>query len=754
MSLRKARIISIDNLTGLAEILYHGESQNQKQTSVKISQPYVGLGWGIRAGIETGTVVITEETAKGKPNILAYLADDDFSPDSADKLTTLNATAKFKALQEGELVLQSRANSLMFLDAAGRIALSTADGNLFEINKSTDSINQISVNQNIITEAVQLRNGLVRRDIRTDQEKTDDLFISSLLTFDFTYQENYDIVGVDSQHSIPDTTGNLVGTFDPEVGQTSILDLSGIAGTPNANKIVQPIKNPALTEYRLDINEFSDSITGLSITKTPDDLKAGRLPLNLASRLILGTSVDENGRLPRFDYVFGSGTPIGHGTIWKLPGVNDTNISVDNKVDPTQSIKTPPILGNSTQWISSGISKFNTATAFQLLLNTRGADNNGKVPDKTHLGSHWNLQVDKEGLTKWNIPASTPLGEPFRNSRSLLWNMDGSLTQSIGKENNAELLSITGDIDKAKFVNIVPGRQDRSITSDIKGSTEVRMGADFAGQSHMIQADGALAFYYGQMLSTEASIVSTVSTTGLKAPSKSGKRIGSSISGRTAGSIELDIGINENNNKQSLALNAAGVMSITIGADKVKDSLVLQSAGNIRFEVANGGHKFEMYSSDSPSSFKNGILLAHGLGPFIQIDANGTITLKGLGGNQINMSPIGDIAMTNSVGNISLSADGTVTLKGGTTQMTLNASGVIITTLGKTTIDASAVDIAGKVGGVSVSGLNFNANVTGVVLGAGAALSQNRVAVIGPGYVDPLTGNPCAVGGSSAIAIG
>ena len=109
--------------------------------------------------------------------------------------------------------------------------------------------------------------------------------------------------------------------------------------------------------------------------------------------------------------------------------------------------------------------------------------------------------------------------------------------------------------------------------------------------------------------------------------------------------------------------------------------------------------------------------------------------------------------MTNLVGNISLSADGTVTLKGGTTQMTLNASGVIITTLGKTTIDAGAVDIAGKISGVSVSGLNFNANVTGVVLGAGAALSPNRVAVIGPGYVDPLTGNPAAVGGSSAVAI-
>lgn len=765
MTIKKAKIKSINFKAGVAELSPQGESRDQTRPNVPLTQPYAGRGWGILAGIETDSIVLTEDDNKGGAQILGYIPDNKFFLESSEASTLPSEYqnhVKFKNLKEGEIALQSKSNSLVFLKQDGNIELSTADGNLLEINKNTDSINQLSINQTVITESSFLRNGIVRRDLRSESQKDSDLFLSSFLKLDFSSDENLDFVGVDSQYVISDNSGSLNGVFDPEEGSSPIFEIPGIKDIPKSDKIIQKIKNPALTEYRLDINEFSDGLTSINITDDKDNLKQGRLSLNLASRFVMGTVVDENGRLPRFDYVFGSSTPKGHSKIWILPGVNETNKTTDFKVDLSKSINSPAILGKDTQWIASGIPKFNTALAFQLILNTRGADNGGKIPDSGNIGSPWSLQVDKEGLTKWNIPSSTSLGEKFRTGRSLLWNLDGSITQSIGKENNLDLPNITGvgdsntPEDKVKFINVLGGRQDRSWTADFQGSVEWRIGADTLGQSSMIQADGGHSFYYGKYKHAEPSVVKTIPTAGLKSPSKSGKRVGTSISGRTEGAVELDIGANDSINKQSIALNSSGLMSITIGEDDVKDSFLLNTAGNIRFKVANGGHKFEMLSASSSGGFKDAIVLQHGgtTQSVIQIDANGVITIRNsLYNSNIILSKKGDISIANLSGKISLEMNGNISIGGATAGIEIGpTTGVVMRTpAGSISLKPEGkVEIAGQAG-VTVTGAFSHLNTTGILLGGGAATSGFNVAAIGPGFIDPLTGNPCSVGGFAHV---
>lgn len=768
MVIKKAKIQSVNFKTGTAEISPQGENRDQVRPNVPIVQPYAGRGWGILAGVETDSLVLTEDDNKGGSQILGYVPDSKFFIDNTETTPLpeeYQAHVKYKNLKEGEIALQSKANSLLFMSQNGNIELSTADGNLIEINKNTDSINQLSVNQTIVTEAAILKNGIVRRDLRSESQREGDLYLSSFLKLDFSSDENLDFVGVDSEYSISDSSGKLTGIFDPESGTPSTSSLPGIKDTPKSDKIIQKIKNPALTEYRIEVNEFSDGLTSLNITDDKDNLKQGRLPLNLASKLILGTAVDSNGRLPRFDYVFGSSTPKGHSKIWILPGVNETNKTVDFKVDLSQAISSPTILGKETQWVASGIPKFNTALAFQLVLNTRGADNGGKIPDGSNIGSPWSLQVDKEGLTKWNIPASTALGEKFRVGRSLLWNLDGSITQSVGKENNLELPNITGvgddntPEDRVKFINILKGRLDRSWSADFEGSVEWRLGADTVGQSMMTQADGGYSFYYGKYKHAEPSIVKTIPTAGLKSPSKSGKRIGTSISGRTEGAVEFDIGANDPTNNQSIALNASGMMSITIGEDDVKDSVLLNTAGSIRFKVANGGHKFEMLSAAATNGFKDGIIIQHGgtTQSVMQIDANGVIAIRNsLFKAGITISKNGDITASNIAGKISLSMNGDISIGGATAGIEVGpTTGVVLRTVaGSISINpAGKIEIAGQTG-VTVSGAFSHLNTTGVLLGGGAFTSGYSAAAIGPGFIDPLTGNPCAVGGAGNVKIG
>lgn len=753
MTLSRARISRTNPNLDIADVILQGDGADDIQTDIPISHPYVGRGWGIRAGVETDSLILIDEDTKGSYKILGYLADSKFFKDGAENLTLpalYQAQTKYKVLKEGEIALQSKENSLVFLDYKGGINLSTSDGNSFSINKTTDSINLSSQNFKIQTEASLLRNGIVKRDLRTEEEKVEDLILDSLVLLQDDGDERLDLVGADPSHRVKDDFLTLQGVFDPSDAEPLILKIPGLKDVKKANLIVDNIKNPALTEYRIETNEFSDGINSLNLVNDQDIQKEGRLPLNLASRFVLGTVVNENGTIARFDYVFGSGDGKAHKEIWKLPSVNETHKSADFKVDLRKSIQDPTTLGSSEEWRVQSLDQFNAAIAYQLVLNTRGADHQGKIPSSTSIGSIWSFQVDKEGLTKWNIPASTSLKEPFRNGRSLLWNLDGSLTQSIGKENNSELPNITGKSWKeipesaVKFVNTLEGRESRSLTLDLEGSEEKRVGMDSAGQSTMIQADGALAFYYGKFLKAEPSITKSPNSK-LESPSKSGTREGVSIAGRTAGSVELDLGVDDTTNLQSLSVVTAGVSNLSLGKDEAKESLKVDASGSIRFQVA-GGHKLELITANN-QTFNDGIILTHGTGSLIQIDKNGVITIRNSEANSnIIMSAEGDITAINTSGKISLGMDGTIGLGSAEAGIDISPTlGVVLRTRGGsfTLAPSGKVDIAAN-SGCTVTGTFFHANTTSTLLSPGAATSPFTVAAAGPGLIDVLDGTAIA----------
>ena len=752
----QGRLTTVDNETGLGTL----ESINDLQTvkrDIFLTQPFVGRGWGILTGIEPDTIVLYDENRYGTTNIISYLPNPKYyrTPIPLDSAPLHGSY--FRTVKEGEIAIQSKANSVVFLNEQGNVNIETADGNSIEINKDQDAINQISVNRLVITEGGTVTQGLVKRDIRSQLEKEADLFLSSMVGFDFSRLDTMDVIGVDSKYKTGNTKGALQGVFDPADGTPSILSLPGIKAIPQATSIVSNIKNPALTEYKIEVNEFSDGIAGLNILEQDDaSLKQGRLPPNLAGRFTIGTVVDPNGQLPRFDYTFGTGEGKGHGNIWKVIGFNETNNSVDFKRDPKATIKTTSVPGSTSQWIAQGINQFNAALAFQFVLNTRGADHKGKIPDQNNVGSHWSFQVDKEGLTKWNIPAATDIDKVGRKGRSLLWNLDGSITQAVGKE-DCYLKKITGDKDAAKFVTGSDVRTGRSWTADFEGNIEQRIGADSFGQSHMVQADGSYFFYYGKTITPLKSIVGKNTPAKLKTPSKSQNLQGASIVGRTEGSIELDIGVNDANYKQSLALNSQGMMRITVGADKANDSVVMQTVGNIRFEVASSGHIFEMLtpslSAPSPigalKPLTDGIRLQHGKNKaYFQIDDKGAIAIRnGLLKHGILIGATGAIDIKNPAGvGITISeVEGTIRIGSASAMIIVDpingitlktvAGSYILNSLGAHTI------ACGPVQEFSVNGFNAQFNTSFVGLGSGSKTSANLLAIANMASPDPFTGH-------------
>lgn len=747
MGIRKAKVSFVNHLTGIGTLTPMGV-RSATIPNINMTQPYVGRGWGIRVGVEPDSTVLLQDDDSGESYVLGYIPDKKFFKTVAlEEDAAARNAPKFKELQDGEIAIQSIANSILFLNQLGNISLETAEGAGLFINRSTDTINQLSVSNIQMSEGAIVTSGPVRRDTRTAKEQEEDIFLSSAVGFDFDRQELTDIIGVNPTHSLSTDVDSIKATFDPETGETPLSKIPVLKDLPFVQKIVSKIKNPALTEYTIDVNEFSDGVASLNIgTLSPDQKKAGFLPPNFASRLALGTVVDEVGRISRFDYSFSS--PKGHGDIWKN-NENSKQESVDYKIDPKKSVRTVESLGDSSHWVVNDVSRFNTAIAFQLILNTRGADHKGKVAG-AQPGSIWSFQVDKEGMTKWNVPAATNLGglEQARKGRSLLWNLDGSITQSVGMEDSQDLEKITGKGKKSGFVNTLTPRRNRSWTADFEGNIEWRLGKDTIGQSMMIEADGGLAFYYGKYSANEPSVAAESGTSGLDSPSISGKRVGTSISGVTEGSVEFNIGVNSAQTAQSVALVTSGVMQIALGQDKTNTSLKVDAAGSVAFKVLNGGHKIELLSNQAKGAFKDGIRIQHG-GPnqsVIQIDSKGVITLRNsLANSNIIMSANGDINLINITGTkISLAADGTVSLGSGLAGIDISpTSGVVLRTPGGSISlnSAGKVEIAANLG-FSVTGLQAHLNTTGVLFGPGAATSPYRVAVTGGGLgMDPLTGH-------------
>lgn len=745
MTLSKVRVSTINRLTDLATINYVG-SLGERQRDIIVTQPYVGRGWGIRVGVEEDSLALVADTGANETYIVGYFPDQKFHKGvPAEQDSGTRNSPRFKELNEGEIVLQSMANSQVFLGLDGEIMFSTSDGNYFKIDKEHDTIASLCQNQIAITESTQAISGLVRRDIRNEKEKIEDLYLEDLINLD--YQSDFqEIIGVDPQHRTRIDTDVAVGLFDPQDKASLVQNIPGLKNIPQVDTFISAW-NPALTEHRLEISEFSDGLQGIQVLEQNDkSIEDGRLPISTFARVLLGTAVNARGKIERFDYCFSN--PKGHQEIWKIPGINEKQQSSDFKIDKNKALGEVGTVGNQFQWTVSDLDHFNTSTGFQLLLNTRGADSSGQIPNQQVAGSLWGLQVDKEGLTKWNIPAATSLNdkELYREGRSLLWNLDGSITQSIGRENSF-LPNITGLDEQTEFINITKERIERSITLDCEGSIEERIGADSAGQSLMIEADGSLAFYLGKHNSKSPSVCSDGPAPGLSGSSTSGKRTGTSIAGRTEGSIELDIGADTGQTAQSLAVNTKGVVRLSLGENSKKESFTCEAAGGFKWKTNNGGHIIEVVSAQSREFFNDGIRIQHG-GPtqsVIQIDKNGVIALRNsLANSNIIMSKDGDINMVNATGSkFTLAKDGTISIGSGAAGIEISPTAGIILRVGGNSFSLSPTgkaELAVPIG-FTITGGQTHINTSTFLIGAGAGTSPFRVQVCGGGLgLDPLTG--------------
>lgn len=548
------RIVNVDYNAGTCDVTTTDKTAG-KRKAVIYPYPYAGNGWGVLVGPEENSQVLLSYDKENRPWIIAYRPNATYFNDDIRGLSGVEATDfPYRKPLSGEVILQSKANSAIEMNQQGNIRLETVSGLYFEINKSLETIFQQSVDSQTVTESGIYKSGLVRRDVREDTDKQQDVLFGSGFGIDTSSLLFSEVIGRDPAYKVGDSLKGLYDpTYDANAPQTSL--------------------NAAVTETRLLLEEYADSNVGLDQVQLSDAAKAkGKMEVNRLMDIHLGTVVNDLGKIQRVDYGFGLGSTIGHGNIYSPS--KDFHFNKNNTLkSPNQSV--------DYERVVSELAKINAAIMMKLLLHTKGADNQGTLESDTFRGALWSLLVDKEGLTKLEIPAATDLGdegtEPGRAGKSLLANLNGSMTLALGKEKSE---NTTVNKVLTELAHSTKGRKDRSFTMDAEGNIELVIGADEEKkQSLILAADGSIEAKMGKDTDNQRSIILTADG-GIFLTVNGGDKDGNAVVVNVTGNVSQTV-------TGDVKSSISGTADITVSGDATLDA-----TGNLNLKgqkVALGG---------------------------------------------------------------------------------------------------------------------------------------------------------------------
>ena len=760
--IRLARVTNITHSTNTCEIRFY-DRLGGFRSNIQLLQPYIGRGWGILAGVEIGSLALVDEEKSGDIRILAYLPHPHFYRDDVNEfLDVTSDESPYREIASGEIILQSKANSVVALNSIGDILLETPDGNILELDREADLIFQQSSQRQVVSDAGTLNTGVVRRDVRDlDDRNLDRIFGSSaILGLDFdVFTET---IGVDPQYpqvsalggvSVFSNDKQIPGLFDPFFPDT-IEEGRGVGVN------ISDMLNPAITEWNLAIYEFGDGNPGIDPPLLDDRARArGHIEPNTLGEIAFGTLSNAIGRQVRFDYYFGTpdanGKNKGHDKIWASES-NKTGASFDHFFSRASTLKNntaqksenltvaAPGHNVNEEWLVDTLAQAPTAVLFRALLHTKGADNFGRqetqittafrsgdeelineVLKDSYPGSPWELQVDKEGLTKLNVPAATDLNglEPFRAGRSLLANFDGDITLSVGRQKATSTFGLdritdefAGNIPYALNRNNYPnyGRRDRSITLDTTGNIEARIGGDLnVNQSLIVQADGSAAFRFGKELGQPA-ITTDVANNPITQGAKAATRADRSLTGEFEGNIEIKVGKDEAA-EQSIIVSTTGGNAFRYGKDIDGKSIEMAAQGGIDIQI-QGPMNEKMYAFH---------LDAKGV---LHVKASQNIILETAQSVQIDAKQ--DIVLK-AANDIRLEAGNNIDIVAGNTAKTVGTTVNMLSSQGGASLTA-------RPNGVDIIGTTTNINAPGTMSVLGSLGIAGQVLTQGPPGSLPL----------------
>jgi len=519
---------------------------------------------GIFVSPVEGTLVLTGYTYREALVIVAYLANGAYSQDLTNSLNTTNfnvGSVPYPKLKQGEIAIQGNTGSNIAFSNDGNINLSFSKSKI--CYTKDDSL--LIKTSNVVTSTSGGReiNGIVMRDMRKQTRRI---------------EEVYDKLTSSTYNDILTTVAR-----NPNLTRSSIS---------NIEDNLQILRNPALVENREIIYEYAieDNVGSLREEKErllgKDILKLeepGRRDMSRADSLNLNPTFPNN----LIETIKGTVVDI-YGNMVDLNRniISYNNLALDN---PNRLELEDKLARRSIKYHFEINSKKKPASNSEFTEN--GFLLEGEKSSLEKIGynhSRWSIDVDGEGLTKINIPASTDTG----NIPLLTRYSNSNIRRKERFEENDEYKNENFRDPENPTVDILHMGFGDTVGDGVSVPTEYAP-ANFGDRFSEDQIRYRTAYH--DILTTSKALISNnaISSSINNSLEGLGNAGGRSLHMNTDGSIEMNIG-KDNVDGKSLVQDLAGGIISRIGKDVNSNSLVSQFDGNINIQV--GGDSIETES--------------------------------------------------------------------------------------------------------------------------------------------------------------
>lgn len=496
--------------------------------------------WGIFSLPKRNTRVLVGYGYRERPFIVSILPSSSFAQDFTTFGNTTNISVddiQYPKLEAGEVSIQGLKNSQLLFKSNGDVSLIFGQSRISFSNQ--DIYTERTDSHYLNTEAGRWLSGPIKRDLRKTVSETNK-------TVDKLSSTNYEFAL-------------------SEIGKNPIYRTAVV--TNNLNNTGEVMRNPALVEEHHITYEYA-----LSYMVGGSDEEKNRVFQNTQDKEFLNQPNRRD--MSRTD-ILNLNDVFRNNLIEEVRGTVVDRYG--NILDLNRNIINYSIFDNNSKSLKDKDQRtdledlyLRRAIKYHFEINSRKDKKTGKPnyssvdgPDinNGHPHSRWFIDVDGEGLTKINIPASSDGGNIPVLTRYVNTSLEsGDFTDSFRDSNN----SPPRDVTHLAFGN----------SGD---------GIVVAGAYLPPNVDKVVTAYH-DITTTAQDIVSPIMTTGLSNEVGNQNVGGKSIHANLDGSLEFNVGRDFIDHK-SIILDTSGSIISRIGKDKNNNSIVSQIDGHISVQI-------------------------------------------------------------------------------------------------------------------------------------------------------------------------
>ncbi len=389
---RLAIVTSVDHASGVAQTRWVDD--DEPGPSIPVPHPFSGRGEGIYVGLRQGSLLLLARASYGRYVPVAVVPMRGlFASDLSSVPEMYFNDAPIPSMDDGEIVVQGPTGATFRLNSDGSLGILNAVGEGWRLSGDQDDAHRCAIDQfppvaYTFSQAGFEACGIIRRDIRPNEESIDASILDPM--FDLEAEQLLEEVGRDPRK---DVTRSTRKSFFEDTAAAAVF------------------RNPPFVERRQVMYEFG-AAWGVGTRQEEESLMEDgelsvRIPSDRRQRRsnVLSLSLLAPNEL--------------------LEAVDGTLVDVfGNLLDLNRSIIPPPTGNDISSMMESVLENARHTMVIHREINARkgwtytgsGIPDLVEIPDASKSSDNartrgrWFVDVDKEGLTKINIPASSETG--------------------------------------------------------------------------------------------------------------------------------------------------------------------------------------------------------------------------------------------------------------------------------------------------------------------------------------------------------